>query len=243
MYAREIDGEEHTFGVSGKLIMNALVMYDHQTRTLWSQFLGQSVQGPLSGVKLDFVPVTHTQWSLWRESHPDTLVLDKGGRYRTDEYELYYRGGAAGVLGETLRDDRLDPKDLVVGVVSGEQTKAYPLQALKDRPVVNDSLAGEDVLVFLERGTDTALVYRRDVDGRTLTFRLSEEGFGPRALLVDDQTGSKWIALTGSAVEGPLAGKTLDRALSHLSFWFAWKDWNPETEVYSGPGLDQGDDV
>ena len=84
MYAREIDGEEHTFGVSGKLIMNALVMYDHQTRSLWSQFLGQAVEGPQQGVKLDFVPVVHTRWSLWRDAHPDTLVLDKASRYRSD---------------------------------------------------------------------------------------------------------------------------------------------------------------
>ena len=40
MYAREIEGRELTFGVSGKLIMNALVLYDRQTDSLWSQFLG-----------------------------------------------------------------------------------------------------------------------------------------------------------------------------------------------------------
>ena len=43
MYGREINGRVHTFGVSGKLIMNALVMYDHQTDTLWSQFLSRGV--------------------------------------------------------------------------------------------------------------------------------------------------------------------------------------------------------
>mgnify|MGYP003725773053 CR=1 FL=1 len=90
MYAREINGKEHTFGVSGKLIMNALVMYDHQTRTLWSQFLGRGVQGPLAGTDLDFFPVLHTQWALWREAHPDTLVLDKGGRFQFDSYTSYY---------------------------------------------------------------------------------------------------------------------------------------------------------
>ena len=57
MYDREIEGEVHTFGVSGKLIMNALVMYDHQTRTLWRQFLGSGVKGPLTGVELDFLQV------------------------------------------------------------------------------------------------------------------------------------------------------------------------------------------
>ena len=234
MYAREVQGNVHTFGVSGKLIMNALVMYDHQTRTLWSQFIGKGVKGPLAGVKLDFLPVTHTRWSLWREAHPDTLVLDKGGRYRRDSYEGYYRGGAAGVIGATRRDGRLDRKALVVGVALGDSTKAYPIDLLAEQPVVNDSLGGQDVLVYMERDTETTLVFERMVDGRALTFRLSQEGSGALAVLKDDETGSTWLALTGKAIDGPLKGKVLDRAQSHLSFWFAWKDWNPDTEVYTG---------
>ena len=234
MYAREIEGEVHTFGVSGKLIMNALVMYDHQTRTLWSQFLGRGVKGPLTGVDLDFLPVIHTQWSLWLEANPETLVLDKGGRYRFDSYSGYYSGGSAGVIGEARRDGRLDRKALVVGVSLGGGTKAYPIEVLAIEPVVNDSLGGENVLVYMERKTETALVYDRTVDGRALTFRLSKEGVGAFALLVDEETGTTWLALTGKAIDGPLKGKVLTRAPSHLSFWFAWKDWNPATEVYTG---------
>ena len=235
MYAREIDGVEHTFGVSGKLIMNALVMYDHQTRTLWSQFLGQGVKGPQRGVKLDFVPVTHTRWSAWWETHPDTLVLDKGGRYRNDSYASYYRDRSAGVLGQTRQDERLHHKSVVVGVEVDGHAKAYPFEVLIDRPVVNDSVAGADILVFLETETDTALVYDRRVDGRTLTFKPLPEGAGPQALLVDRETGSRWLALTGRAVRGPLEGRSLRRAPSHLSFWFAWNDWHPDTELYEAP--------
>ena len=221
MYAREIDGTEHTFGVSGKLIMNALVMYDHQTKTLWSQFLGQGVQGPLKGAKLEFVPVTQTQWRLWRQAHPDTLVLDKRGGYQRDSYESYYTSGALGVLGEARRDDRLPSKVLVVGVALEGQAKAYPLEILGLQPVVNDSVGGEEILVFLEQATDTALVYRREVNGEPHTFELYREGAGAEAVLVDKETGSKWMVLSGRAFEGPLAGSTLERSLSHLSFWFA----------------------
>ena len=96
MYAREIDGAVHTFGVSGKLIMNVLVMYDHQTRSLWSQFLGQAIEGPRRGVKLDLVPVTQTAWALWTDNHPDTLILDKQGGYRGDSYHLLLPGRAEG---------------------------------------------------------------------------------------------------------------------------------------------------
>ena len=116
MYGREIDGEVHTFGVSGKLIMNALVMYDHQSTTLWSQFLRKGVRGPLAGVELDVVPVTQTTWASWSELHPDTLVLHKNGRYQGDVYSSYYRDSSAGVLGETRKDDRLKRKELVLGV-------------------------------------------------------------------------------------------------------------------------------
>ena len=192
---------------------------------------------------LDFVPVTHTQWSLWRDAHPDTIVLDKRGRYQSDVYTSYYRGGSAGVLGETRSDGRLNRKALVVGVELGSKTKAYPFQILLNQPVVNDSMGDEDTLVYFDRNTDTALVYDRKIDGRRLSFRLAEQGVGPQAILVDNETGTRWMALTGLAIEGELEGKTLSRAPSHLSFWFAWKDWNPDTEVYFGPEDNPDGDV
>ena len=234
MYGRVINGEEFTFGVSGKLIMNALVMYDHQTRTLWSQFLGKGVKGELSGTELDVVPVTQTTWDAWRELHPDTLVLDKRGRYRYDRYTGYYRGSSAGVLGESTKDYRLERKELVLGVDLGGSPKAYPFNILRRQPVVNDVVAGHSSLVYFDDSTGTALVYDRTVDGRPLTFRLDGEPQGILTRLVDDETNSRWMAFTGLAVSGELKGKRLERAFSHLSFWFAWKDWNPETELYQG---------
>ncbi len=234
MYGRLIGGEEHTFGVSGKLIMNALVMYDHQTRTLWSQFLGRGVRGPLAGTELDVIPVTQTTWSLWRELHPDTLVLDKGGRYGGDSYSSYYRDGRAGVIGETHRDQRLGPKDLVLGISNAGSTKAFPFDALEDQAVVNDSVGDTDVLVFFDSDTSTALVFDRTVDGSPLTFHVEGPVNGVQTVLVDDRTGSTWVAFTGRAIAGKMKGTTLERVPSHLSFWFAWTDWNPETDLYTG---------
>ena len=234
MYGRVINEEELTFGVSGKLIMNALVMYDHQTRTLWSQFLRKGGKGELAGTELEVVPVTQTTWGAWRELHPETLVLDKRGRYGSDRYTGYYRGGSAGVLGESTRDSRLDRKDLVLGVELGGSPKAYPFSVLQRQLVVNDVVAGHSALVYFDDSTGTALAYNRTVDGRPLTFRLDGEPDGVLTILVDEETSSRWMAYTGLAVSGELEGKRLERALSHLSFWFAWKDWNPETELYQG---------
>ena len=224
----------HTFGVSGKLIMNALVMYDHQTRTLWSQFLREGVKGPLTGTELEVLPVTQTIWSSWVELHPDTLVLDKRGSYQRDTYDGYYSDGSAGVIGESNSDKRIARKELVLGVDANGDTKAYPLRRLQEVPILNDSVAGNDLLVFFDPATGTALVYDRSIDETQLTFRLDGEFQGVQTLLVDDETGSKWLAFTGRAVEGEMKGRTLRRALSHLSFWFSWTDWNPDTELFMG---------
>ena len=87
--------------MSGKLIMNALVIYDHQTNTLWSQFLSQVVKSPLVNEDLEIVPAVQTSRQQWVNFHPDTLVLDKGGSYGSDVNNGYYNGGLTGIIGES----------------------------------------------------------------------------------------------------------------------------------------------
>ena len=77
-------------------------------------------------------------------------------------------------------------------------------------------------------------MFDRKVNGKTLTFRVEGEPSGIQTILVDNETGSRWLAFTGRAIDGEFKGETLNRVLSHLSFWFAWTDWNPDTELYTG---------
>jgi len=234
VYGRITNGEEHTFGVSGKLIMNALVMYDHQTRTLWSQFMREAVKGELVGTQLEVIPVTQTTWQAWKELHPDTLVLDKNGRYGFDTYRGYYEDSRAGVLGASEDDDRLNRKELVLGVEIDGQSKAYSFAALESEVIVNDTIAGQDALVYFDASSGTALVFDRTVGDVSLTFSVEDGPGGVLTVFVDEETNTRWSAFTGVAIEGELKGERLKRAVSHLSFWFAWKDWNPDMELYQG---------
>ena len=212
--------------------MNALVMYDHQTDTLWSQFLGKGVEGPLNGKELAAVPATQTTWDAWRELHPDTTALDKGGAYQQDPYIGYYENDRSGVHGQFNPDDRIYGKELVVGVNFEGNAKAYPFSMLSERQVINDTFGGEDALIYFDASTGTALAFDRSPGDSALTFRIDGEPAGARTVLVDEETGSRWQAFTGSAIEGELKGSRLERIPSHLSFWFAWSDWNPRTEIY-----------
>ena len=51
-----------TFGVSGKLIMNGLVMYDRETGFQWSQVIEQGVDGRFQGVELTIMAGLQTTW-------------------------------------------------------------------------------------------------------------------------------------------------------------------------------------
>ncbi len=219
--------------MSGKLIMNALVMYDHQTNTLWSQFLSKGVEGPLKDTDLELVPATQTTWEAWRQLHPDTKVLNKTSSVSTDSYVNYYESSRAGIHGQFNPDDRLYVKELVLGVNLDGNAKAYPFSALNREQVVNDTYAGEDVMIFFDTATGTALAFDRSPGDTPLTFSIEGESAGTATVLVDEETGSKWTAFTGSAIDGELKGSRLERIPSHLSFWFAWSDWNPQTEIYS----------
>ena len=199
MYAREIDGEELTFGVSGKLIRNVLVMYDRQTNSYWSQLLGEAIEGEKRGTKLEFVPSWFTTWEEWKAMHPDSLALNKGYAGAQDPYEFgYYNSPDAGVIGETLQDDRLYTKEFVVGVESANSAVAYPFSVLNNEPVVNDSVGDTPVLVVFEKDSATAVVHSRIVNGQTLTFT----GGDSPLTLVDAETGSVWDGISGMAIDG-----------------------------------------
>ena len=233
MYARDLQGETLTFGVSGKLIMNGLVMYDRETGSLWSQVLGQGVEGVHKNTPLPVIAALQTTWQLWLAEHPGTLVLDKGGRYRTDSYASYYAGSSQGIHGGARGDLRLNPKELVLGVVLSGSTKAFPFQALDRTPVVNDSINGIPLLATFDPASRTAAAFDPVVDGVALQFRQVSAANGPR--MSDLETGTLWDPITGRALEGTLAGRTLRRLPSHYEFWFSWSAFRPDTLLYAPP--------
>jgi hypothetical protein len=233
VYSREIEGQVTTFGVSGKLIRNVMVMYDRQTGSLWSQLLGEAIDGEFEGTELEFLPSWMMTWQEWKARHPDTLALVKGYSGGSDPYDAYYETDQAGVLGEERYDDRLWVKQYVVGVALGDEAVAYPWSGLSLEPVVNDVLNGTPLLVVFGEDARTGVVFERELNGQILSF---SPGDPDVLMLTDAETGSTWDGLAGRAVAGPLAGEHLERVKSTASFWFGWKDWYPETRVY---GLDE----
>ena len=227
MYSREVGDEILAFGVSGKLIMNLLVMYDRQTDSLWSQLLGKAVRGPLEGTELEYVPALMTTWGDWKARHPQTQAIVKGYKGNRDSYASYYASQSAGVIGETRTDDRLQTKQFVIGVDTGLATMAFPFSVLNREPVANAQVGELPVLVVFDAGNANGVAYSRRVGDRVLTFESASND-----KLRDLETGTRWNSFEGDAIEGPLAGERLDRVKSTIIFWFGWKDFHPDTGIY-----------
>jgi len=235
VFARNIDGQELTFGVSGKLIMNAVVMYDHQTDTLWSQFLMEGVQGPLMGTTMELLPAQLTTWEAWVQQHPDTLALDKRGLRGSsgrDPYDSYYASGLAGILGESNPDGCPGGKEFVVGLDNRRVQRAYPFRYLSDTPVLNDSYDDTPIVVTFDLAGYATAVFSREVGGRTLTFDALDDRQAGQPLMRDQETGTTWERLTGAALTGELQGDALTQVPSFQNFWFSWTDFHHGTELY-----------
>lgn len=234
VFDRRLD-RELTFGVSGYLFKNNLVMYDHQTNTFWSQLMAQAIRGPMRGERLQVLPARIISWGNWKAAHPDTLVLSakKVGYSEgvvVDPYSGYYVSETPGLTGES-QDNRLASKALVVGLVVGEHARAYPLQYILGEGVINDTLGGVPVALVADREAQSASIFLRDTDQGRLEFTVSAGHEG----LLDNQTGSSWDPQAGLALSGELRGTRLRRLAAPLVFWFAWAGIYPETDVFRTP--------
>ena len=213
------------------LYRNGLIMFDRQTNSLWSHILGQAISGEFEGTQLTFIPALQTDWQSWQELHPDTLVVNPR-LVGDDVYTNYYLSGQEGVLGWQNPDERLLSKEYVLGLRLGGQAKAYPFSVLSQQPVVNDQVAGINLVIFFDQAAASGTVFERQLkDGTILTFEPGSEA--RRA--VDTGSGSEWDILTGMAVSGPRQGTQLTQVPITYAFWFGWADYHGESTIYQ-PG-------
>jgi hypothetical protein len=233
VFDRVVAGQELTFGVSGYLSDNNLVMYDHRTNTLWSQVAGEAIRGAHRGEQLAVRPSLMTSWGEWRAAYPETQVLsavalgtNAGDVF--DPYAGYYTTSFAGVTGWANPNDLLPAKELVVGLIIGQEARAYPLALIREIGLVQDELGGVPLLLVYEPALGSVFVYRRDTGQGALNFVLA----ATEGQVQDEETGAAWDIRSGRALEGTLAGGDLVRLAAPLVYWFAWSDIHFKTDVY-----------
>ena len=244
VFDRRLGDEVYDFGTSGWLRHSDLVMYDRQTESLWQQFTGEGIVGELAGEQLTFLPSSIVSFDDFQEAFPDGLILsrDTGHQrpYGQNPYPGYDRIGENPFAFLGVPDGRLAAMERVITVSLDDVDVAYPLAVLFEAGVINDNQAGQDLAIFHEGGTASALdmpiiqlgadvgatgVFDPNLNGEKLTFLKEDD------TIKDEQTGSSWNIL-GQATDGPLAGEVLEPLVHGDHFWFAWAAFQPDTLIF-----------
>lgn len=163
VFSRLVNGKVLSFGVSGLLYNNDVLLYDRQTNSLWSQLMAQAISGPLKGHRLNSLVVTHSTWADWQKMHATTQVLMAD----TNSPRPYDRNPYAGydtsseiMFPMQFRSAGFHPKERVLGIVKGSKAKAYPFVELaKTNGILKDDFAGIDWTIRFDKTTGRATLH------------------------------------------------------------------------------------
>ncbi|WP_440008041.1 DUF3179 domain-containing (seleno)protein [Halomicrococcus sp. SG-WS-1] len=228
VYVREVAGRTLTFGVSGKLDDDDLVLYDRETESEWKQSSGECIAGELAGESLTVRAAAMLPWNRFRERHDDGVVLRPPGGaseasgdgdsveeidYDEEPYRDYFETdgfGLAAHRGDGSREwnrDDLDPKAVVVGLERDGDALGVPLSRVEAAGgVVTASVGDADAVVFAAEGVHA--------------FEHPGVAFEPEEGPYFRGDGARWHGATGESDDG----RTLDRLPARRLFAFAWQD-------------------
>jgi hypothetical protein len=230
-YDSRVGGVARTFGTSGLLYRSNKLMFDAETRSLWSSLDGTPVIGPLvgSGLRLSFVSVVTTTWGEWRAAHPQTTVLSLDTGFKRDyaegaAYRDYFATDAL-MFRVPRIDSRLKNKAEVLvfrlATPAGGRSQAVAIAAdLLRRQRVYQLDVGDHHLVVITTAAGANRVYRSGSN------RLS--GITPDGRVIDEK-GRLWKADEEHLQAEFDAALRLPRVPAHRAFWFAWYGQFPDT--------------
>jgi len=227
-----------TFGVSGLLYMNNLIMYDRATgeSSLWPQMLRGARCGVAADQNLTSFPSVEMTWAGWRALQPNTKVVSsETGHLR--EYRAYPYGSYDQPENGSLLfpmpsvDGRRPPKERVLGIPRDPDGGiALPYGELEKRgavAAVEVTGGATRQVVFWDGASQLAAAFVASTGAEGLSFRVAD------GQIVDAETGSVWRG-DGLSTAGPLAGTQLEPvAQAFVAYWFAWAAFYPEAALWT----------
>ena len=232
VFETRVDGRSapFVFGSSGLLYRSNKLMFDRETDSLWNQFTGEPVVGPLrgSGIRLKMHPVTVTSWGRWQTANPQTKVLSLKTGYQRDYgsgvvYRDYFASPDLMFPALVRREHPVRRKDRVFGIRDVGAAKAWPLDVFKDQAILNDRVGSRAVVLVGHGQTRTVRAYDR---GQHRFDRVDD-------FTLRDGSGTHWQLTEQALLSND--GRRLARVPGHVSYWFAWDGYlGVESELYEG---------
>jgi hypothetical protein len=222
---------------------NNILLLDRNTGNYIQQLEARVVAGPDDGTVLESIPVQISEWGEWKRLHPETTLVSAPPQSLRDRIVAVMLDTMVAIPKLEARetpfhglttavDDRLPAMSYVLGIERDGERVAIPRTVFDERPVINETVGGTAIAVLYDPEREIGNVFYRRIGERVLTFRSATDG-PDEAVARDDETGTYWT-LSGEAVAGGLAGRTLDQH-PHWDdlFWFSWAAFRPDTRVFT----------
>ncbi len=213
-------------------LANNMVFYEKSSRCSVVQ-INNRLEG--GNDPLTTIPTIMTSLQSWKNMYPDSPVWMRPVEWRDVFYlKLLARADvidpSSPVMVYPLQhelDKRLPMKSQVLGVLADGVSRAYPIDAVAERGVINDKVGNTNLTIFSV--DDFMQAYDRQVDHETM---LTFEGADQEGRFLDQETGSEWSP-TGKALSGKYAGTQLE-PIPHYNkiFWYVWSDYFPNGEIF-----------
>ena len=121
----------------------------------------------------------------------------------------------------------------VLSVVVDGSARAYPLQILIWHEMVNDVLNGKPIVVTFCPLCYSALVFGREINGRTVQFGVSGALRHSDLVMYDAETHSLWQQISGEAIVGARTGMILDAVPAQIISFGQFRASFPDGDVLS----------
>lgn len=136
------------------------------------------------------------------------------------------------IVNNTKRNPFLVESDLVVGIVLGGETRAYPIHILNLHEVINDTIGGVPVVIYWNWPSGHVAVFERNIGSREIQFGLSGLSGNGSMLLYEklDTIGGEQLfsAMLGQSVTG---NELHFKPIAHeVTSWKSWFNRHPDTE-------------
>lgn len=222
-------GSETTFGVSGLLYNNNLILYDRRTDSNWAQLSLKAVNGAQIGEKPILSNVVETDWKTWKTLYPNTKVLtsDTGfdRPYNVYPYGDYRTNQNLFLFAVNPLNDALPHKERVYAIMTDKKSKVYRFQNFQNGKILKEIFEGANYLIV---GNENLInSFELNSNQLALNFTFS---FNNSETFFTDNEGNSWNAF-GTAISGPRTGEILKSAKSVVSYWFAIAAFYPNPVI------------
>ena len=204
------------------------LMRDRETGTWWQQITGKAIFGSLQGSVLELAPSSELSFGLWKQESPGGQVLSAVARDQKKYDSKWEEEVAKLPVPVSFPGTELKSRDVVLGLQSGSEARAYPLQTILKQSPIQDRLGGNPIVVMTgPDGKSVRAFLSRIDDADVELFRKTDT----KEFVMVDSAGEEWN-FKGCATSGPAAGKCLAELPAIKDYWFDWRNYHADTTVY-----------